>query len=157
MSSETQMDPMIAIKKIIDKAGIDGALTEDAIKYFNNTVIDNRELKEDNKLKATELENKSEELNSYATRCNVLKNENDAWKTREGDIVQREKQMTILELTAKHESKRVQDHKDMFDKVFRNIETRRNVFTPIPGTDGGQYQTPIGGFAQENEEKTEKS
>jgi len=49
----------------------------------------------------------------------------------------------ILELRETHARERVEDHKNMFDKVFKNVAVKRNIFdrgnTPIavPGGHGG--------------------
>jgi len=150
----TQMDPLILIKRVIDKAGIDGTLTENAAKYFNDKLTQNKEMKTKISTLETMVESRTEKIATLEASNNRLMTENTEWQKRETELETREDEMLRLELTAQFEAERVTDHKEMFGQVFRNIEVRRDIFTAYPGSDGGQYQTPIAGGVEHNVETT---
>ena len=150
-------DTVEKIQKIISKAGIDGTLTEAAVEYFNDTLIDNSKLKSDISMKTTQLKTRDRELKEvnakYSSNLTLL----NAWKTRATELKTREENMLKLELESKYDNMRVEDHKHMFELVFKNLEMRRNVFTPYAATPGDPgmgtaYPSPSG--VQENEERT---
>ena len=145
------------LDKIIRKAALDGALTEDAVAQFHSLVkqcdAQAEELRSLNKLNI-ELKDKRDKL---TTDLQMAKKLNEIAVTAELEMIEREKQITTLELTAEHEKQRVKDHINMFTTVFRNSVLRKEVMTPLEanGLDQGmQGQT---GYAQkdtvEEEEK----
>lgn len=133
MSNENQVDPMLSIKRIIDKAGIDGALTEEAIKVFNNLIAKTKSLK----IELKELKTTHDELDTkyldQGSKLAKAQTELRAFNDREDELEKREESMLRLELIAQYEKERVDDHKEMFSLVFKNLEVRRTVFTPVPG------------------------
>jgi len=145
------------IQKIIQKAGIDGTLTEEAVGFFNKTIEKLKSLK----VELEESKRIYESLNkNFNGKCEQLEKVTAALKAyndREDELETREKEMLKLELTAQYERERVDDHKEMFNVVFRNIEVRRGVFTPYAATPGDpgmgtQYPAPSG--VQQDEERT---
>jgi len=131
------------IQKIIQKAGIDGALTPDAINLFNKTIEKAKALKIE--LEELQMAHKTLDENylNRGAKLDRVRSELKAYNEREDQLEEREKEMFRLELTAEYEAERVKDHKEMFNTVFRNLETRRSIFTPVPGLPSDQYGTPI--------------
>ena len=76
------------------------------------------------------------------------------YNDRENDLEDREKEMLKLELTAQYEAERVADHKEMFGLVFRNLETRKNLFRNGQTPSGDQYGGTVS--TSENEDVTTK-
>lgn len=138
------------LDNMIQKAALDGALTQDAVRHFHELVEANGTLTE-------ELRDTEKERIRLVTECEKLRE--DLKVTRglvkmameaEVAMIERELKMTTLELTAKHEAKRVEDHKEMVKLIFRNTTVRKEVITPIRGSAGvDQYNSPLpSGYAQ---------
>lgn len=126
------------IQNTIEKAAIDGALTKDAVKQFNGLIEDSEALME----KAVKLEQtlmkRDKDVQELTSKLTMSQGLNKIAAQMEAAIIDRERKMTELELTAKHEAKRVEDHQNMFGLVFRNAVIRSSVLgqelVAIPGT-----------------------
>lgn len=138
------------LDKLIRKAALDGALTESAVDQFHSLVkqCDSQaeELRSLNKLN-TELKDKRDKLTGELT---VSKTLNEVAVKAELEMMERERNITTLELTAAHESQRVKDHINMFQTVFRNSVLRREVMTPIAPTNMDQGMQGQSGYAERN-------
>lgn len=141
--SDVKIDPMILIRKVLDKAAIDGALTDDAAKYFHTALRENKELKAEVLILEQQVKTRDEAVNKLNSINSDLISDNNACIAREDELKTREEKMLKLELTAQYERERVDDHKEMFSLVFRNLETRRTIFTPYEGygSSSDQYGT----------------
>lgn len=119
--SAIQTDAMILIRKVLDRVAIDGALTEDAAKYFHKALRENKEMREEIKILTGKVNARDEKIKGVEQSNTDLTTENRIYKTREEDIIAREEQMVFLELTAKYEKERVDDHKEMLSIIFSGI------------------------------------
>jgi hypothetical protein len=145
------------IERVVQQAGIDGTLTKTAIDQYHAIIEANAKLVKENDAQAKLIFDKNEKLSKLEVDLGIANGLVGVAAASEVAMIERESKMTTLELTAKHEAVRVADHKDMFDKVFRNIETRRNVFTPQPASAGvDQYGTALPTGYVEEHEQTEK-
>lgn len=141
------------IEKVIRKASVEGVLTEKAISEFNNVLNTNQVLNTELtelKKKFAKLEEKQKE---FIDKCASQASTIDSWKRREDSLIEREKEMTRLELEARYDRERVSDHKEMFELVFRNIEVRRNIFTAVPGINAGQYGSQVSPYVHQDTQK----
>lgn len=127
------------IEVAIQKAAIDGALSEAAVEQFHSVIQQCADLTDKCvSLEKTQdrMEKEKKELDSlFAQTSSTLSD----YQTRERELVEREKQITELEMSAKHEHQRVMDHKEMFKTVFRNSVLRRGVVTPIHVSESGMH------------------
>jgi len=146
------------IEVAIQKAAIDGALSEAAVEQFHSVIQKCDDLTD----KCVKLERTNEDLKKSRDELNTSFNQTSStlsdYQTRERELVERETKNLELKLKAEHESKRVEDHKDMVKLVFRNLEVRRNVFPVSPAQHiNDQGITAPGGYVEEKEqtEKTE--
>lgn len=129
------------LEKLLKKAALDGALTEGAIDQFHALVTERNALKKDNgRLDDlnTELDEKVNHLNSRASAAETCAQE---WAGREQDLMDREGKCNHLEMEAKYQGLRVEDHKEMFKTVFRNSVLRKGVMTPVSAGPVDQYGT----------------
>lgn len=146
------------LEKIILKAGIDGALTEDAVSQFHALVTERNALR-------TELENekrvRKEEAEKASRYHNQLAEANETislWATRETDLKDREDKVLRKEIESEFNEKRVADHKEMFTTVFRNSVLRKEVMTAIDAAEPNQYNScPSGGYAQKDTVEEEET
>jgi len=129
------------LELLIQKAALDGALTQDAVAQFHTLV------KERDALKTDLVELKEVHKNVVINR-DALKEKVDAavkcaeeWAGREQDLMDREGTCTKLEVEKACAELRVQDHKDMFVTVFRNSVLRKGVMTPVTPGPVDQYGT----------------
>ncbi len=145
------------LDKIIQKAALDGALTKEAVDQFHSLVkqcdAQAEELRSLNKLNI-ELIDKRDKL---VIDLDMAKTLNKVAAEAEIAMIEREKFITKLELTAEFEKQRVTDHINMFTTVFRNSVLRREVMTPIEATRMDQGMSGQSGYASkdtvEEEEK----
>ena len=145
------------LDKLIQKAALDGALTSEAVAQFHSLVkqceSQAEELRSLNKLN-NDLKDKRDKL---TTDLQMAKKLNEIAVTAELEMIEREKKMTTLELTAEHEQRRVKDHKEMFTTVFRNSVLRKEVLTPVEATRMDQGMSGQPGYVEqgtvEEEEK----
>lgn len=139
------------LEKIIKKAAIDGTLTESAVKEFDAILKENQELKSHAEVSRQEVAEYVEKLKKANSEKDLLRSRSEGVKERETRIAEREKNMVKLELEAEHQAQRVEDHIRIFSQVFRNTETRRTIFTPVPAaqiSDTGVVGPS--GFVQQN-------
>ena len=134
------------IVKLISMASLNGTLTSEAVVYFKNTLDENKKLQNANNSQKEIIIQKNQELSELKSKYDKLKSLENEILNREKQIIEREKNITKLECSLEMEKERVKDHKEMFSLIFRNIETRRNVFTPL---DGGPHGS---GFVSINEQ-----
>ncbi len=141
------------ISKIIQKAALDGALTEGAVKQFNEMI-------EANESQRKQLSSLRDDLAKATKSVDTLRKERDAavairgtFKERIESLDVREKEMTKLEMTAANASARLQDHKEMMALIFKPGEVRREAWKSIPGFDEHGY--PNSQTANENSSEQE--
>jgi uncharacterized protein (DUF3084 family) len=122
------------LEKVILRAGIDGALTEDAVAQFHALVkqrdaldVDNKRLDEKN----TELEERIRDVSERYNKASTCAQE---WAGREQDLMDREAKCTELEIRKECADLRVTDHQKMVELVFRNTVLKKQVVTPGSGT-----------------------
>lgn len=139
------------IIKAIQIASVQGNLTKEAVDYVNKILEDNKCLKDSvGKYSLRIEEYKSEILSIKKENSKILEKEKTL-SDRKREVSKRENKITELEMSVLYEKQRVKDHQDMFSLVFRNIETRKNVFTPVTG--GTQYDgKQAAGFVSVNEQ-----
>jgi predicted nuclease with TOPRIM domain len=142
------------IEKILLKAGIDGTLTEDTIKYLNSKIEEAKTLRKDHVTLKAKYADLDERHSIQCEKISTLRSELKMYNDRENDLEDREKEMLKLELTAQYEAERVADHKEMFGLVFRNLETRKNLFRNGQTPSGDQYGGTVS--TSENEDVTTK-
>ena len=145
------------LEKIILKAGIDGALTEDAVAQFNALVKERDALKtslaHEEKVRKEEADKAMRYHEQLAAANEMLSN----WATREEELKDRESKVTELEIRKECSDLRVADHQEMFRIVFRNAIVRKEVMTPIDAAEPNQYNScPSGGYAQKDEVEEEE-
>lgn len=118
------------LERQIQKAALDGALTEDAVNQFHSIVTERDALKG----KVNELDralvNTRAERDDWNTQFMAASQELGLYKKREGELVEREKKITELELTAKYQEQRAKDHVHMVGLIFRNSVLKKGVMTP---------------------------
>ena len=122
------------LEKIILKAGIDGALTEDAVAQFHALVTERNALRselDDVKKQNARLDQRIVEVNE---KYSEAVQSNDAWATRDKELKDREDKVTRLEVEKECAEQRVADHKHMFETVFKGVHMRRQVVTPGSST-----------------------
>ena len=133
------------LEKIILKAGIDGALTEDAVAQFNALVKERDALKEklahEERIRKEEAEKASRYHNDLAAANQKL----SEWADREQELKDREDKVLRVELTAEMHETRVADHKEMMRTVFKPYSMRKSLYENAtePGHDqyGGTVST----------------
>ena len=118
------------IDRIVKQAGLEGTLTEDAIGYYNSLIKITEETKAKNAELEKQLKECDEQRRAEANKHHEASQKLNAWIERERELVEREKEITKLELKAEYEAKRVDDHKTMFATVFKGYHVRKQVVTP---------------------------
>ena len=139
------------LEKIILKAGIDGALTEEAVNQFHSLVKERDALKtslaHEEKVRKEEADKAMRYHEQLAAANEMLSN----WATREEELKDRESKVTELEIRKECAETRVADHQEMFRIVFRNAIVRKEVMTPLEAGEPNQYNScPSGGYAQKD-------
>lgn len=117
------------IQALLNDEALRKALTHDAYQSFAKTLKEAQELHVTIKQlteRKVELEAKVSQLSADNT---LLRQNDQAVTAREKAVAEREKKMTELELNAKHQAERVNDHKEMVKLIFRNTEIKRNYST----------------------------
>lgn len=160
MSDENHMEKIQSI--LLELSG-EAAFSGEAMKQFLELKdeVDSQEstinyLRRNNE----EAKDKIGDLNSKITEqqgiIESLHHEVEGWRTREGELKDRENQMTKLEVTLECESQRVADHQEMVGLIFRNSILRKvshgQELTHQPGSPEmkdqygniQQYHTPAG-------------
>ena len=122
------------LEKIILKAGIDGALTEDAVAQFHSLVKERDALQIELKQSIDARDALRTERDQARELRDAYRIDLDAWATREADLKDREGECTRNELLAEYNQLRVNDHKEMFATVFKGMHMRKQVVTPGQAT-----------------------
>ncbi len=144
------------LDRLIQKAALDGALTQKAVDMFHSVLKENEDLRDKCvKLEQTQkrMEGENKEL---TTQRNNMQQQILLNAEREGALEERETKITVLEMQAKYELVRVEDHKEMFTTVFRNSVLRKEVMTPLPGLKADQYGTSHSPYAQKDSVEEEE-
>lgn len=145
------------LKKIIQQASLDGALTQKAVDQFHTLVKQRDEL--DDKVKSLEntLEERGKQIDKLDADNTELRALQGVMAQRENEVSEREKEMTKLELTSEFNEQRVKDHKEMFTTVFRNSVLRKEVMTPVEATRMDQGMRGDSGYAQRDTVEEEET
>lgn len=122
------------LEKIILRAGIDGALTEEAVAQFHALIKERDALQIENKKLGERNTELDERVTSLAEQYNERQTRLQGWATREQELKDREEKCLRLELEAEYNLKRVEDHKSMVSLVFRNTVLKKQVVTPGSAT-----------------------
>ena len=136
------------LEKLIQKAALDGALTQDAVAQFHALVTERDAIKEElidlKKIHENVVINRDalNEKWQAAEKCA------EEWAGREQDLMDREGKCTELEIRKECAETRVEDHKSMVGLIFRNAVMKKGVMTPLPGLKADQYGTSHAPFAQ---------
>jgi len=145
------------LEKLILKAGIDGALTEDAVAQFHALVKERDALKtsfeHEEKVRKEEAEKATHFHQQLAAANQCL----EEWAGREQDLMDREGKCTELEIRKECAEKRVEDHQSMVGLIFRNAVIKKGVMTPLPGLKQDQYGTAHAPFAQKDDVEEEET
>ncbi len=126
---------------MIQKAALDGALTQDAVKQFHELVEAN--------------DSQTKQLSSLRDDLGLANKDRDRLKIELGiantlvkvaaeaelKMIEREKEMTKLELLAEYSAIRVKDHVAMVELIFRNSILRTQMMTPGHPGHVDQYGT----------------
>ncbi len=118
------------LDKIIQKAALDGALTNEAVAQFHTLVKERDALKDANDEWERNDKVMTKERDKLREQRDNMQKQILLHAKRESDLETREKEMQRLELLAEYEKKRVEDHQEMFRIVFRNAIIRKEVMTP---------------------------
>lgn len=144
------------LSKAIQKAAIDGTLSESAARQFEDTLVENRSLTEDNNKCGDRIDELEAELSARVIRCDKAETCLQEWMGREQDLLSRESQAEVLSMSVEYEKKRVEDHKTMVGLVFRNtllkkqVMSRNDSHTEATGACHNSYET------KENLEESEE-
>ena len=117
------------LDKIIQKAALDGALTQDAVSQFHALVKERDALKEANEEWEVSDKKLKKDLARDQAQVKILSAECETWAGREQDLLDREGKCTELEIRKECADSRVTDHQEMFRIVFRNAIIRKEVMT----------------------------
>ena len=144
-------DHLDEINKIIQKAALDGVLTTGAVTQFHQVLEENKVLKE----QAIDLDRKFRDASEKNTKLTSQLSQADhqlkVASERESNLLEREKKITELELTAKYQGQRVDDHKSMVSLIFRNSVLRKEVMTPVEGMAPGNGMSGTSGYANKDQ------
>lgn len=147
----------IELDRLIQKAALEGALTQDAVAQFH-AVLTKCDAQTD---KINELDKAladvREERDRIATQRDNMQKQVLLDAERVNELEEREKKITEMEVREECTMLRIADHQEMFRVVFRNAVVRKEVMTPVEGLKADQYGTSHAPWAQkdtvEEEEK----
>lgn len=147
------------LEKLIQQAALDGAMTEDAVAQFHSLVMERNSLKDANDEWEEASKKDKTEIGRLSKRATVAEEECQNWAGKEQDLLDREHICLEKELRCEYNQKRIEDHQEMFKTVFRNSVLRKEVMTPLRGSEGlDQYNSQLpGGFAQKDEVEEEET
>lgn len=145
------------LEKIILKAGIEGALTEEAVAQFHSLVKERDALKSENDDQSAIIKDHKQTIERLSEQYNENHTQLADWAKREQDLKDREGKCDHLEMEAKYQGLRVEDHKTMFTTVFRNSVLREQVMTSLPGLKADQYGTSHAPYAQKDDVESEET
>ena len=141
------------INELIQEQAASGVFTADVIKQMHAISEESIALKKSNDEIRLLVDGANKMNDTLLADNNKLTDQVAAFRKREKELGDRERKMTVLELTAEHEAKRVQDHINMVGLVFRNTEVRKEMYGTTPaGVD--QYGSQVS--ASTSESTTEK-
>lgn len=133
------------LDKLIQKAALDGALTQDAVSQFHSLVkqcdAQAEELRELNKVNSATIKSRDElsrKLKIMLDDANELSTRGAAIEADEDEHRNRKVQLECANL-------RVTDHQEMFRVVFRNAVIKREIVTPGSAS-YDQYNTKTDNF-----------
>lgn len=118
------------IDRIIKQAALDGALTEDAIGYYNGLIKVAEEKKAENEVLQRELKECDEQRRAEANKHHEAVQKLNAANQRLADIDEREKKCMEIEVRHECAERRVSDHIEMVRLIFRNPVTHSQFVTP---------------------------
>ena len=165
MAEEQEQNHIDKISEIISELSTKSTFSADAMHQFlqlkdeaDGLEFTNNYLRRNNKELEEQIKDVEVVLERTRDAVGDLTSELDHYRKREGELLDREAQMTRHEMTAMYEEKRCEDHKEMFKIVFRNAVIKRQVMTPLEAGTPNEYNScPAGGFAQKDElEETEE-
>jgi hypothetical protein len=129
------------LEVLIQKAALDGALTQDAVAQFHSLVKERDALKTDNEHYHLKNEQMDKQITKLDARASTAEKCAEEWAGREQDLMDREGKCTELEIRKECADLRVTDHQEMFKTVFRNSVLRKGVMTPVSAGPVDQYGT----------------
>ena len=138
------------LDKIIQQAALDGALTQKAVDQFHTVLAENTAL--ETKVASLEVvvEERRKKISGLEIDIALSKSLVELAAKAEVEMIEREKNMTKLELTANFQEQRVNDHKKMVELIFRNSVIRKGVMTPTHPSAPDQYGTRQEGYPQQD-------
>ena len=138
------------LDKIIQQAALDGALTQKAVDQFHTVLTENTAL--ETKVASLEVvvEDRRKKISVLEIDIALSKSLVEVAAKAEVEMIEREKNITTLELTAQHHEQRVVDHQFMFTTVFRNSVLRKEVMTPLAPAAMDQGMRGDQGYAQKD-------
>jgi uncharacterized protein (DUF3084 family) len=145
------------LEVLIQKAALDGALTQDAVAQFHSLVKERDALKTDNEHYHLKNEQLDERVTKLDARASAAEKCAEEWAGREQDLMDREGKCTELEIRKECAEKRVEDHQSMVGLIFRNAVMKKGVMTPLPGLKADQYGTSHAPFAQKDDVEEEET
>lgn len=145
------------LERIIQKAGIDGALTEEAVAQFHSLV----EQQKASKIALDDYHKLTDEhdatIKDLTTRLLAAETCAQEWAGKEQDLMDREGKCTELEIRKECAEKRVEDHQSMIGLIFRNAVIKKGVMTPLAGLKADQYGSSHAPFAQKDDVEEEET
>lgn len=117
---------------LLNNDAVKSSLTASALRQIDDIIDEASELKEKYAALQDKYDTKVKHQERTALELVNANDELDAFRNRHEELLDREKKITELELTAKHQTKRVDDHKAMVELVFRNVDIVRNQLGHIP-------------------------
>ena len=127
------------LEKVILKAGIDGALTEDAVAQFHALVKERDALKNELEHETRVRKEEAEKAARYHSDLAAANQKLGEWAEREKDLKDREDSVLKVELTAQMHETRVNDHKEMMRTVFKPYHMRKSVYENNTEPSNDQY------------------
>jgi hypothetical protein len=146
----------IELDRLIQKAALDGALTEDAIAKFNKVLMENERMKAQGTIDAEKIGADAKEIKRLTTQRDNMQKQILLDAGRVADLEKREKDMTRNELLAEYSAIRVADHQEMFRIVFRNAVIKRDIVTPGSST-YDQYNNKTDNFPDKTPSEEEQT
>jgi chromosome segregation ATPase len=145
------------LEKLIQKAALDGALTEGAVDQFHALVTERDALKDDNDTLNVRNKDQTKTIERLSEQYNENHSQLADWAKREQDLKDREGKCTELEIRKECAEKRVEDHQSMVGLIFRNAVMKKGVMTPLPGLKADQYGTSHAPYAQKDDVEEEET
>jgi len=145
------------LDKIIQQAALDGTLTPKAVDQFHALIKQNVAL--ETKVASLEVvvEERRKKISGLEIDVALSKTMVEVAAKAEIEMIERERFITKLELTATHEQQRVKDHQKMVELIFRNSVIRREVMTPTHPSAPDQYGTRQEGYPNKDIVESEET